>query len=144
MSIIFVSCRRVDAPAHAGRIYDRLVERFGKDAVYMDLDSTAPGADFAEVIDATIARCDALLAVIGRDWLAAARPGRQGRRLEDPEDWVRREIATALERGIRVVPFTSRGPGCRRRLSSPPVWKGSRAGTRRSSATRRGARSSTC
>ena len=51
MSSIFLSYRRQDAPGHAGRIYDRLVERFGKDNVYMDLDSTAPGADFGEVID---------------------------------------------------------------------------------------------
>src|SRR5512133_1783184 len=51
---IFVCYRRTDAPAHAGRIYDRLVERFGADNVYRDLDSTTPGADFAEVINETI------------------------------------------------------------------------------------------
>jgi hypothetical protein len=42
MSSTFVSYRRNDAPAHAGRIYDRLAERLGKDNVYMDLDSTVP------------------------------------------------------------------------------------------------------
>src|SRR5215218_3445184 len=81
MSSIFVSYRRSDAPAHAGRIYDRLVDRFGKDNVYMDLDSTPPGADFAEVIKGTIRGCDGLLAVVGRDWLSASRGVRRGRQL---------------------------------------------------------------
>jgi hypothetical protein len=115
MSTIFVSYRRTDAPAHAGRIYDRLVERFGKDNVYKDLDSTAPGADFAEVINETITACDALVAVIGRDWLSATRGGRRRRRLDDPQDWVRREIAAALERNIRVVPVLVEGA----RMPSP-------------------------
>src|SRR5215213_2824163 len=79
MSSIFVSYRRSDAPAHAGRIYDRLVDRFGKDNVYKDLDSTAPGADFAEVIEETIATCDAVLAVVGRDWVSATRRWRRRR-----------------------------------------------------------------
>jgi hypothetical protein len=109
MTSIFISYRRADAPAHAGRIYDRLVERLGKDNVYKDLDSTAPGADFAEVIDDTIASCDALVAVIGRDWFSATRPWRRARQLDDPQDWVRREIAAALERNIRVVPVLVEG-----------------------------------
>jgi hypothetical protein len=70
--------------------------------VFKDLDSMEPGADFVEVIEETVARCDALLAVIGRDWLATREGGE--RRLDDPEDWVRLEIANALERRIRVVP----------------------------------------
>jgi TIR domain-containing protein len=109
MSSIFVSYRRTDAPAHAGRIYERLVERFGKDNVYKDLDSTAPGADFAEVINEKIAGCDALVAVIGREWLSTTRRWHGRRLLEDPHDWVRREIAAALERNIRVVPVLVEG-----------------------------------
>ena len=115
MSSIFVSYRRTDAPAHAGRIYDRLVARFGKDNVYKDLDSTAPGADFAEIIDETIAGCDAVVVVIGRDWLSATGRWRRGRQLDDPQDWVRREIAAALERNIRVVPILVGGA----RMPSP-------------------------
>src|SRR5829696_5974109 len=114
MSSIFVSYRRTDAPAHAGRIYDRLVDRFGKDNVYKDLDSTAPGADFAEVIKETIATCDAVLAVIGRDWVSATRRWRR-RRLNDSKDWVEREIAVALERNIGVVPVLVDGA----RMPSP-------------------------
>jgi class 3 adenylate cyclase/tetratricopeptide (TPR) repeat protein len=109
MSSIFVSYRRNDAPAHAGRIYDRLAERVGKDNVYMDLDSTVPGADFGDVIEQTIAQCDALIAVIGRDWVSALRPSRRARRADRSEDWVRREMAAALARNIRVMPVLVQG-----------------------------------
>jgi len=99
---IFLSYRRTDAAGHAGRLYDRLVERFGENSVFKDLDSMEPGADFGEVIEATVARCDALIAVIGRDWLA---PDEEGlRRLDAPDDWVRLEIGNALKRNVRVIP----------------------------------------
>src|SRR3954466_10071541 len=101
MPSIFVSYRRTDVPGHAGRLYDRLVERFGAASVFKDLDSLEPGADFVEVIEETVARCDALVAVIGREWLATAESGR--RRLDEPQDWVRLEIGNALKRNIRVV-----------------------------------------
>jgi class 3 adenylate cyclase len=109
MSSIFVSYRRSDAPAHAGRIYDRLAARLGKDNVYMDLDSTVPGVDFGDVIEQTIAQCDVVIAVIGRDWLSALRPSRRARRADGSEDWVRREIAAAIARNIRVIPVLVQG-----------------------------------
>src|SRR4051812_8023907 len=102
MPSIFLSYRRTDAPGHAGRLYDRLVDRFGDASVFKDLDSMEPGADFGEVIEETVAHCDALVAVIGRDWLKVERSGR--RRLDDPQDWVHLEIANALKRKIRVIP----------------------------------------
>src|SRR3954469_18106471 len=107
MPSIFVSYRRTDAPGHAGRLYDRLVERFGAASVFKDLDSMEPGADFVEVIEETVQRCDALIAVIGRDWLAGSHGG--GPRLDDPQDWVRLEIANALRRKVRVVPVLVEG-----------------------------------
>jgi class 3 adenylate cyclase/tetratricopeptide (TPR) repeat protein len=124
MSSIFVSYRRSDAPAHAGRIYDRLAERLGKDNVYMDLDSTAPGVDFGAVIEQTIAQCDALIAVIGRDWLSALRPSRRARRADGSEDWVRREIAAALARNIRVIPVLVQGAKMPLRTELPDDMKG--------------------
>jgi hypothetical protein len=107
MPSIFISYRRSDAPAHARVIYDRLADRFGEGHVFKDLDSTEPGADFHEVIEDTVARCDALIAVIGRDWLP---PRREGERWPDhPRDWVRFEIANALTQRIRVVPVLVEG-----------------------------------
>ncbi len=107
MSSIFVNYRRNDAPGHAGRLYDRLVDRFGQANVFKDLDSLEPGADFEEIIDETIGRCDAVIAVIGQDWLAPSRDG--VRRLDDPQDWVRLELAHALRRKVRVVPALVEG-----------------------------------
>jgi Tol biopolymer transport system component len=107
MSVLFVSYRHNDVPGHAGRLYDRLVERFGDENVFKDIDSLEPGADFAEVIEQTVAKCDALVAVIGREWLGASPGG--VRRVDDPEDWVRLEIVNALKRKIRVVPVLIQG-----------------------------------
>ena len=107
MATIFVSYRRSDAPGQAGRIYDGLAQRFGEENVFKDVDSLEPGVDFAEVIEETIGRCDALIAVIGAGWLDAEDRG--SRRLDDPDDWVRMEIVHALERKIRVIPVLVAG-----------------------------------
>jgi hypothetical protein len=103
MPSIFISYRRADAPGHAGRLYDRFVERFGKANVFKDLDTMEPGADFGDVIDETVSRCDALIAVIGRHWVRAG--DESAGALDDSRDWVRREIAKALARKIHVIPI---------------------------------------
>ncbi|MCZ6534785.1 MAG: toll/interleukin-1 receptor domain-containing protein [Chloroflexi bacterium] len=103
MPRIFISYRRDDSAAHSGRIYDRLEGHFGQGQVFMDVDTIRPGLDFVEVVQEAVGSCDALIAVIGREWLGASDDS-GGRRLENPEDLVRLEIATALERDIRVIP----------------------------------------
>src|SRR5262245_23829831 len=103
MATIFLSYRREDSAAHAGRLYDRLSAHFGKANVFMDIDTIDLGEDFVEAITRTVGACDVLIALIGRQWLTAA--DAEGRpRLEKPDDFVRMEIAAALERNIRVVP----------------------------------------
>lgn len=99
---IFISYRRADSSAYAGRLYDHLVNRFGKDRVFMDVDSIEPGADFIEVLQNTVGSCDVLIAVIGKQWLTAT--DQDGRRLDHPEDLVRIEVSTALSRNVRVIP----------------------------------------
>src|SRR5215475_1506818 len=100
---IFVSYRREDAGHVAGRLADRLTERFGTSSVFIDVDSIEPGIDFAEAIQVAIARCDVLLALIGREW-ATMVDDRGRRRLDDPDDYVVLELRAALERDIRVIP----------------------------------------
>lgn len=97
MATIFISYRRSDAAGYAGRLYDQVVQRFGEANVFKDLDSMKPGADFAQVIEEAVTNSDALLAVIGSDWVSP--------RLKDPDDWVRLEIAHALAGDVRVVPI---------------------------------------
>lgn len=105
---IFLSYRREDTSGHAGRLYDVLAERFGEENVFMDVDTIEVGADFAEAITRAVTSCDALIALIGRDWATAADDtGR--RRIDDPDDFVRLELETALERDVAVLPVCVRG-----------------------------------
>ena len=103
MAGIFIGYRRDDSAGHARALFDRLRAHFGADLVFMDVTDIEPGMDFTEVLDKAIGSCDVLLAVIGREWLTATDvTGR--RRLDDPHDFVRFEMATALRRKIRVIP----------------------------------------
>jgi formylglycine-generating enzyme required for sulfatase activity len=100
---IFISYRRADSAGYAGRIYDRLAAHFGEDAVFMDVDTIEAGLDFVDVLQNAVQSCDVLIALVGRRWLGSKDAGGK-RRLDNPEDFVRIEIAAALERDIRVIP----------------------------------------
>lgn len=100
--LIFISYRREDTADISGRIYDRLVQRFGPKAIFKDVDSIPLGVDFKQYLEKQVEQCNVLLAVIGKSWLRK-RTGK--RRLDDPRDFVRIEIASALRRGIRVIPL---------------------------------------
>lgn len=103
MGGIFISYRREDSAGYTGRLYDHLTGHFGRERVFMDIDAITPGQDFAAVLDRHVTSCDALIAVIGKSWLAC-RNAQGHRRLDDPRDFVRIEIATALDRRIPVIP----------------------------------------
>jgi TIR domain len=101
---IFICYRRAEADFPAGWLYERLVARFGREQVFKDVDSIELGDDFAEAIADAVGACDALIALIGDQWLTITdEAGR--RRLEDPNDFVRLEIEAALERNVRVIPI---------------------------------------
>ena len=103
MSRIFVSYRRDETSGYAGRLIDRLNEHFGAQRVFFDLQTLEPGVDWVEGLELALDECQVLIAVIGRHWLDAVdRKGR--RRLDNPNDSLRREVARTLERNIRVVP----------------------------------------
>lgn len=102
-SRIFISYRRKEAAGHAGRLSDRLIKHFDRAQIFQDIDSIQPGADFAEDIADAVASCQVLLALIGDRWLKIK--DRQGRRLDNPNDYVRLEIEAALNRKIRVIPI---------------------------------------
>ena len=99
---IFLSYRREDTEGHAGRLYADLVDSFDKSRVFMDIDAIPPGSVFPRVIDEALKKCNVLLALIGRRWLAVAND--QGRRLELPDDPVRLELEAGLRLGIRLIP----------------------------------------
>ena len=102
-STIILSYRREDSAGVTGRIFDRLTQEFGTDRVFMDIDSMPAGVDFHDHLQEILADCGALLVVVGKTW-RSQRKG-QPARIMDPDDWVRIEVETALERGIPVVPL---------------------------------------
>ena len=102
-STIILSYRREDSAGVTGRIFDRLAQEFGTDRVFMDIDSMPAGVDFHDHLQEILADCGALLVVIGKSW-RSQRKG-QPARIMDPDDWVRIEVETALERSIPVVPL---------------------------------------
>lgn len=105
---IFVSYRRDETAGYAGRLADRLNEHFGEHKIFRDIDSIDPGLDFVEAIRRAVDSSEVLIAVIGRNWSSATdASGRE--RLQDPHDYVRMEIAAALERNIRVIPVLVQG-----------------------------------
>ncbi len=99
---VFVSYRRDDSSDAAGRLADRLADHFGAERVFIDVETIKPGDDYAEAIVSAIAACRVLVAVIGPGWLEMT--GKLGRRLDDPTDWVRIEVSTALAQRLRVIP----------------------------------------
>jgi tetratricopeptide (TPR) repeat protein len=107
---IFISYRRADTEGQTGRLFEGLRRHFGDDQVFMDVTDIHAGSDFHVELERAVGACDVLLAVIGREWLESkTADGR--RRLDDPEDYVRLEIAAALRRNVPVIPVLVEGAG---------------------------------
>jgi hypothetical protein len=105
---VFISYRRKDSEGESGRLFDDLTSHFGSQSVFMDVSAIEPGRDFRKAIDQSVTTCSVLLAIIGQDWLELKDPTGY-RRLEDPNDFVRLELASALRRDIPVIPVLVRG-----------------------------------
>lgn len=103
MTDVFISYRTADEPVTAVFVKHVLGERFGADRVFLDNSSIPLGEHFPPVIEDALAHCRVLVAVIGPGWVALDEQGR--RRLDNPADWVRREVSCALDRGIPVIPL---------------------------------------
>jgi hypothetical protein len=104
MARVFLCYRRDDSAGYAGRVQDRLVQEFGRDLLFMDVDAIPLGVNFVSTLHDAVASCEVLLAVIGRTWVDA-RDEDGNRRLDDPHDFVRIEIGAALPRNIPVIPI---------------------------------------
>lgn len=119
---VFICYRRQDSAPYAGRIYDAMVAKFGIENVFMDLDLD-PGVDFVERIKRVVSGCVALIVVIGPRW-AELRDEDGGRRIEDPEDFVRLEVETGLHRDdVLLVPALVGGARMPRREELPSELK---------------------
>jgi hypothetical protein len=101
MTRIIISYRRDDTLDITGRIFDRLVGHFGREACFRDIDNIPPGADFRRHIDRVLDESDIVLAIVGPRWIG---PDDQQLRLASPADPVRLEIETALRKKKPLIP----------------------------------------
>lgn len=104
MPNIFISYRRQDSGTFTGRIHDHLKAYFGVNNVFRDVYNIPAGSDFRSVLNKEVSNCDIFLVIIGPHWLNIT--GLSGsRRLDDPNDFVRVEVESALHNpNILVVP----------------------------------------
>jgi len=104
MSRIFINYRRDDASTNASRMYEWLAERYGEEQVFMDVDTIEPGMRWREAIDRAVGSSTLVLALIGARWLSDL-----DQRIDDPADFMRYELETALRRDIRIIPVLVEG-----------------------------------
>ncbi len=105
---IFICYRRDDSAYVTGHINDRLRREFGDESIFTDVDRIALGVDFRTTLDQMVSECQILLAVVGEHWLTV-RNQEDVLRLQDPADFVRIEIESALQRNIPVIPLLVEG-----------------------------------
>ncbi len=105
---IFISYRRDESRHAAGRLADDLAQAFGAQAIFRDIEGIDPGVDFTRSLERALEACSVMLVLIGPSWLDMRDPHGK-RRLDDPNDWIRQEIATALARDVRVIPVLLEG-----------------------------------
>ena len=103
---IFISYRRDGSGYVVSVLEERLRESFGQSSVFVDIDAIPLGVDFRVFVESAVAECEVLLVLIDDDWLADERGLH---RLENPSDFVRLELETALANEIPIVPILS-GP----------------------------------
>jgi hypothetical protein len=119
MADIFISYRRDDSGSATGRLADGLQAAFGEGQVFRDLDSIAPGQDFEAALARAVGGARVMLAVIGSRWTNSVSPSGT-LRLDDPQDFVRRELEAGLEAGIAVIPVLVEGAAMPPSASLPP------------------------
>lgn len=105
---IFINYRRSDSAGHAGRLYDYLKKYFGGDRIFFDVDTIQPGSNFEQKINTELENSEAVLVLIGSQWLNS-KDKEGNRRLDNPHDYVRFEVETALSKNITVIPILLQG-----------------------------------
>jgi glycerophosphoryl diester phosphodiesterase len=102
---VFISYRRQETAWPARQLHDVLAAELGADRIFKDVDDIEPGDDFVERIQSAVGSCQVLLALIGPQWLTVT-DAKGARRIDDPADFVRLEVETALSRDdVRVIPI---------------------------------------
>src|SRR5262249_61947590 len=103
MGVVFINYRGADSYSYGALLHAELSRHFGPDLVFLDSESIPAGSDFEEQILGRVRRARVVLAVIGTHWLTATGPGGE-RLLDDPADWIRRELVEAFTANVRMIP----------------------------------------
>jgi hypothetical protein len=119
---VFINYRGEDSRSYAALLHAELTRRFGPERVFLDAESIPAGADYVARLLDGVRQARVVLAVIGARWLDAA-DSHGGRHLDNPADWVRRELVAAFDAGVRVIPVLTDGLGCRPRRSCLRSWR---------------------
>jgi hypothetical protein len=120
---IFISYRRSDSESFSGRLRDRLRAEFGKRSVFLDTTTIPGGARFDTTITQNLSGCKVVVAVIGKTWLTCV-DDQGNRRIDNPQDWVRQELALALKNeNALVIPVVFGGAAMPRETELPADLK---------------------
>jgi TIR domain len=123
MGNIFICYRREDSQSITDRIFDHLIRYFSRKSLFKDVDNIPPGVDFRTHIDDAVRQSKVMLVIIGRGWLSAKDATANQRRLDDPDDFVRVEISSALQLKRSIVPVLVDGARMPTVDELPPALK---------------------
>ncbi|MEH1827548.1 MAG: 4a-hydroxytetrahydrobiopterin dehydratase [Nostoc sp.] len=105
---IFVSYRRADSAAETGRLYSTILQELGRDTVFMDTSSIELGTEWPKKLEDALEKAQIVIVVIGTEWIRIS--DEYGlRRIDQEDDWVRREIEFALREDKKLLPLLVRG-----------------------------------
>jgi hypothetical protein len=120
---VFICYRREESAFAARVIYDRVAQRLGPENFHLDIDNIDVGVDWFNALTDRIGACDALVAIIGRNWISNVDKDNR-RKIDDTNDFVRIEIEAALKRDIRVIPVLLDGAVMPKSAELPDSLKG--------------------
>jgi len=118
----FISYRRQDSAGYSRALYNELAQYFDAEQIFMDVDDIPLGTDFVQILNRNLQDCKVMLVIIGQQWLDIR--GHDGkRRLDNPNDFVRLEIARALENNFNVIPVLVNGAPMPAEKDLPDILK---------------------
>jgi uncharacterized protein YecT (DUF1311 family) len=100
---IFINYRRSINLKDAQLLHAALCRRFGQSRVFLDVSGLDGGDHWLHTLEKQVDASSAMVSLIGKNWADVADETGQ-RRLDNPNDFVRFEIARAFSREMPVLP----------------------------------------
>src|SRR5687768_7290607 len=102
---IFISYRRDDSKEAVNWLFEKLKEKFGANVLFMDTGSIEAGDNWSEEIQQKLAEAEIVLVIIAKEWLTKGSDEFGRRRIDNENDWVRKEIETAIQNNKTILPI---------------------------------------